>query len=97
MTDLFGVAAPVELEHPPRGKRRRRPAKPRGYAAPPGSGPEGKRCWDCAHRRLTYSNARRRFWKCFLVKWTRGGGTDIKLRSPACSRFAAGDPPAVAP
>lgn len=76
-----------------RARLRQRQPKRTGYAAPPGSGPQGSRCWDCVNRRLVESPARRRFWKCALVKWTNGAGTDIRLRSPACSRFEEGDPP----
>ena len=69
--------------------RRRESARPRGYAAPPGSGPDGKACKDCAHKRLHESGARKRFWKCALIKPTKGAATDILMRSPACSRFEA--------
>jgi len=56
-----------------------------GYAARPGSGPKGQRCNTCAHfARLKRSNV---YTKCLLMAavWTRGPGTDIKARAPACS------------
>jgi hypothetical protein len=62
---------------------------PRGYAAPPGSGPAGETCRSCAHRRIlnTYGH---NWHKCGLLehRWTRGPGTDIRLKSPACLHWA---------
>jgi hypothetical protein len=83
-----GAMTPAE-----RKRLRKRAPSRGGYAATPGSGPKDQRCWDCQNRRLVESPARKRFWKCALVKWTHGAATDIRLRSVACSRFVAGDPP----
>lgn len=59
----------------------------RAYAAHPGSGPRGETCRTCAH---SYGRQfSKTYWKCDLVKATGGAGTDIKLRSPACSRWEA--------
>lgn len=57
-----------------------RPAK--GYAARPGSGPEGETCKTCKHR--TGHGRGKTYHKCGLVKWSFGAGTDVRLCSPAC-------------
>jgi hypothetical protein len=58
-----------------------------GYAALPGTGPEGEKCKTCRHiRRVMGGN--KAFPKCALIRWTKGPGTDIKVGSPACSRWA---------
>lgn len=67
------------------GKRRSKPKG--GYAAPPGSGPEGEFCKTCRHIRRMMGG-RKAFPKCALVKWTRGPGTDIRVNAPACSRWS---------
>lgn len=66
-----------------------------GYAAAPGSGPSGETCGSCRHYVSVQSGARR--WpKCLLMKgayrgkyWTRGPGSDIKKKAPACARWEA--------
>ena len=61
---------------------------PKGlYAARPGTGPEGETCKTCKH--IAYRFLARTYIKCGLMqgKWTGGGGTDIKARAPACSRW----------
>jgi hypothetical protein len=61
----------------------------KGYPANPGTGPAGKTCRDCAHKR-TMSNTGAKSWiKCNVMRahWTHGAGTDIKAGSPACSAF----------
>lgn len=56
-----------------------------GYAARPGSGPAGESCRTCA---CAYQRSMARsYWKCALVKATGGPGTDIRLKSPACSQW----------
>lgn len=59
----------------------------KGYPAAPGTGPEGETCRTCTHkyRRELASN----YYKCLLMKasWTGGKGTDILLKSPACSKW----------
>jgi hypothetical protein len=65
------------------------PPRPRGgYAAAPGSGPEGKTCGDCTHYR-SVDGGSRSYPKCDLMRahWTRGPGSDIKAGSPACRLF----------
>lgn len=78
--NIFGE--PVDVSE---NKRRKGPI-PRGYIAPPGSGPDGHFCRDCRHK-----TNNRRFLKCALVKMTKGAGTDIRAKSPACSRWEARD------
>lgn len=61
----------------------RRKPRSRGHASL-SAGPEGETCGSCANL-VRHS----RFFKCGLVSWTRGPGTDIRKRDPACSRWAA--------
>jgi hypothetical protein len=70
--------------------KRRQYAIPRGYAARPGTGPEGETCKTCRHyfRKERYPRAYR---KCALTKWTRGPKTDIKASSPACAKWETRD------
>lgn len=86
--DLFG--APIKREgamtDAERKRARRRAAEqPKGYAAPPGSGPQGEKCKTCKH--ATAHLWDKTYWKCALIKPTRGPGTDIRLKSPACKRW----------
>lgn len=58
-----------------------------GYADVPGKGPEGETCKSCrfsACRKMS-----RNYWKCFLMidKWKGSVKTDIRLSSPACSKW----------
>lgn len=66
----------------------RKPTAKNGYAAPPGTGPDGKTCRTCAHKR-SMGNGAKHFIKCDLRRatWTKGEGTDILAKSPACSRY----------
>lgn len=56
------------------------------YAARPGTGPVGETCGSCKHIVRAWNG---RYRKCDLVRrlWTHGPGTDIKARSPACSKW----------
>jgi hypothetical protein len=67
----------------------RTPTVKRGYAAPPGTGPDGKTCADCVHKRSFGRSGGKHFIKCELRRstWTHGEGTDILARSPACNKF----------
>lgn len=70
-------------------KKGRKPTQPKGYAALPGSGPEGETCRSCKHiARIEYAKT---YLKCELMRshWTGGPGTDIRAKSPACSRWEA--------
>jgi len=64
-----------------------RPGTPAGYAAPPGSGPEGETCGTCNH--LYRRKMAKTYLKCELMqaRWTGGKGTDVRSRSPACLRW----------
>lgn len=60
--------------------------KVKGYADRPGTGPEGETCRTCEHiERVSYHD--RVYLKCGLVEWTHGPGTDIRAKSPACSKW----------
>lgn len=54
------------------------------YADWPETGPVGETCGSCKHIMRTAH-----YRKCELVRklWTGGPGTDIKARSPACSKW----------
>ncbi|UGA46629.1 hypothetical protein HU230_0011545 [Bradyrhizobium quebecense] len=67
-------------------KRGKHYIQPRGYIQRPGTGPAGETCGTCEH--ITKS---RHFAKCELSRgrWTRGRGTDILVKAPACRRWEA--------
>jgi hypothetical protein len=74
---------------------KRKPTVKNGYAAPPGTGPEGEICKGCKHKLSMESNSgSKRFVKCELRRatWTHGEGTDIRASSPACSKFEPKEP-----
>lgn len=58
---------------------------PGGYAARPGTGPAGETCGSCRH--CVYRTGHQRYYKCNLMmaSWSRGRGTDVAYRSPACA------------
>ncbi len=58
--------------------------QPKGYAARPGTGPEGETCGSC--KNLYRKQMSKTYLKCLLQQqcWTGGAGTDVKARSPAC-------------
>lgn len=73
-------------------EERRRLKKPagqsKGYAWPPGTGPEGETCKSCKH--YVRSEYHRKVWlKCGLMRavWTHGPGSDIRAKSPACKKW----------
>ena len=88
--DLFGqdLYARTPLER----KRAKRRAKetPRGYYAPPGTGPAGETYKTCRHA-VKISGGNRAFWKCDRrrASWTRSYGTDIRVGAPACKGWEA--------
>ncbi|MFL5607717.1 MAG: hypothetical protein ACJ8AD_14800 [Gemmatimonadaceae bacterium] len=85
--DLFGERTWTESQALKKSLRKRSTTQPRGYAAQPGSGPEGETCGSCCH---LYRNVRAKtYLKCDLMRahWTGGARTDIRARSPACSRW----------
>jgi len=59
----------------------------KGYAAPPGSGPEGETCGSCEYHYIKVMAGK--YHKCKLMEriWAGGSGTDIKVRSPACEKW----------
>lgn len=88
MNDLFGNPI-VEVPKLTRNGNKRRDETPRGYAARPGSGPEGHFCRDCRH--LVRKHAGNTYLKCWLMQrvWTGGPKTDIRAKSPACEHWAS--------
>lgn len=67
--------------------RRRLADRPRGHAAPPGTGPEGEKCKTCCHLvRVRYAKV---YLKCGLIraKWSHGPRTDIRANSSACEKW----------
>ena len=53
-----------------------------------GRGPEGSICKICKH--LDYHQpGNKRFYKCYLRPFTRGPGSDHRVRWPACAKFEA--------
>lgn len=93
MADLFGnpcgpdFGALTDAER--RRIRRRTYAIPRGYADKPGSGPENETCGSCRHHATRHFA--KVYHKCKLnqASWTGGPKTDIRVRSPACSKWEA--------
>jgi hypothetical protein len=83
----FRTIAGADVTVPQRGKHY---VEPRGYAAPPGSGPAGETCGSCQHADRERSG-RKRWIKCALMRraWTNGRATDILARAPACRKWAA--------
>jgi hypothetical protein len=81
--DLFGQDDADPSPAGPASGPKKSKNLPKGYAARPGSGPAGETCRTCDHAAQTNI----RFWKCHVIhhRWTRGPGTDIRLKSPACS------------
>lgn len=61
---------------------------PRGGADRPGTGPAGETCGSCQH--IVATGRRGKFHKCDLNRacWTSGPKTDIRVRWPACSKWA---------
>lgn len=82
--DLFGQPLADDLPVSA-GERKRKPTKPNGYAARPGSGPAGHTCGDCEHKQRVCGGSKV-FSKCGLCErnWTHGPGSDIRVKSPAC-------------
>ena len=88
MADLFNLdraLTPAER----RRLRGRSTTQPRGYAAPPGSGPTGETCKSCRH--LFRNILSKTYLKCDLMRsgWTGGAASDVRAGSPACSRWEA--------
>jgi hypothetical protein len=82
MIDLIGD----EIKQQVISEAKRKPTVRKGYAATPGTGPQGETCKTCAHAFGNGNYGQKVFYKCALLKhcWTSGYGTDILLKSPAC-------------
>ena len=85
--DLFGLAAGPMLTEQQRRRLQQKSPQMRGYAAAPGSGPQGETCKTCEH--LVRKRMAKTYLKCGLMRahWTGGGGTDVKAASPACREW----------
>ncbi len=61
--------------------------QPRGYAAPPGTGPGGETCKTCEY--LYRNQLAKTYLKCGLMHgaWTGGRKTDVLAGSPACEKW----------
>lgn len=83
--DLFGETVALEISE----AKGRKPTKPNGYAAPPGTGPEGETCKSCQNAVRVSGNTANTYRKCALMRanWTSGPGSDILFRSPACRHW----------
>ena len=92
MRDLFGNEVAFDPQGPALTPKERRKLKhgrtttlPRGHAAPPGSGPAGETCKGCAHYvRLQYHDYVHLKCEANRARWTRGPGSDIRAKDPAC-------------
>lgn len=75
--DLFGDPA----RKPTKNKR----VIARGYAYPPGTGPDGEKCGTCFHC-FKKSYTSKPYYKCGLMQkiWGKTRKTDILFRSKAC-------------
>jgi hypothetical protein len=89
--DLFGETVVIEISE---SKAVRKPTRPNGYAAPPGTGPTGETCKSCEHAVRTSGSTAGTYRKCLLMKahWTGGPGSDILFRSPACRKWERENP-----
>lgn len=88
MNDLFGQ--PVnDLPKLTNFGKPKRNEKPRGYAAPPGSGPAGQFCKNCRH--FVRKRMSKTYFKCWLRRrdWSNCAATDIQANSPACMHWAS--------
>jgi hypothetical protein len=85
--DLLGD--PFHKADLPSAPRKRREPRPAGYGGIPGTGPAGEKCRTCIHH--VRVRLAKDYHKCELAraKWTGGAKSDIRLRTPACSRWAA--------
>lgn len=93
MTDLLALMnkdlalTPAERRRLERGSKK----KTGLHAMPPGTGPENETCGSCKY--LYRKRMSKVYLKCGLCRalWTGGGGSDVKSRDPACSRWEKGE------
>lgn len=57
----------------------------KGHAGHPGRGPKGETCGSCVSR-VAVNGGAKAYSKCEMNRrnWTRGSGSDIRKRDPAC-------------
>lgn len=84
MKDLFGNEVSVAQARAMLAKKGR---EPKGYAAPPGTGPDGETCKTCRH--IYRNRMAKTYLKCSLMQavWTGGPGSDIRASAPACRKW----------
>lgn len=84
MRDMFGNEVTVAEARALLAKKGRKPTQPKGYVAPPGTGPDGETCKTCRH--IYRNQMSKTYLKCGLNRaaWTGGPGSDIRASSPAC-------------
>lgn len=85
MRDMFGNEVTVDEA---RRLMKNGAGQKRGYAAPPGTGPQGETCRSCLNYR-SVNGGSKSFPKCWLIRamWTSGYGTDILAKAPACRKW----------
>lgn len=89
VTDLFAGLGEFATTPAEKRKLMRKHAKPKGlHAMPIGSGPHGETCGSCAN--LVHKRMSKTYLKCALTiaLWTGGGGTDVRAKDAACSKWA---------
>jgi len=61
--------------------------------------PRGKTCGSCAHCVDSGARSHKTFWKCAIDRpnWTRGPGSDLRKKWPACASWAERPDPGNAP
>lgn len=86
MRDLLGNEL---TEEQARRLMKRKSTPKKGYAALPGTGPEGETCGSCKY--LYRNRLSKTYLKCALMRryWTGGAGTDVLAKAPACRRWEA--------
>lgn len=92
MTDLFGQEVEEPRPRLTKSGKRKRDETPRGYSAPPGTGPAGETCSSCKFFcRVKFSKT---YFKCGLMhrNWSACYATDIRARALACRNWSPPDP-----
>lgn len=92
MKDLFQTPLQLPTSEELRNDAKRYVTNPKARASNL-PGPEGMNCRDCRHSYASRSSPVKNYYKCAIAQRaaTRGSGTDIRLKDPACSRFEAED------
>ncbi len=88
--DLFGEPLTTQTDHPLTAGGKRKPAKAQGYAAMPGSGPEGETCGSCKHHCIRRYSKNYHKYGLMRAFWTGGTATDIRVGAAACRLWEAG-------